>query len=129
LESIVKLVHQIQGMPVKADVQKDVIDSLEYLEKMHSSGSALLKLQHSIQALILSSRAFFNPGMLAMLYFPPEHKYAVYTPLFAPISAPLLVTTIKEVASILKARKKRKEIQERLKHNKGERTSGVNGKT
>ncbi len=39
LESIVKLVHQIQGMPVKADVQKDVIDSLEYLEKVRSDCS------------------------------------------------------------------------------------------
>jgi len=67
--------------------------------------------------------------MLAMLYFPPEHKYAVYTPLFAPISAPLLVTTIKEVVSMLRARRKRKEMQERLKHNKKEKASGVGGKT
>ena len=34
LDSIVKLVHQIRGMPVKADVQKDVMDSLDYLEKV-----------------------------------------------------------------------------------------------
>ena len=86
-------------------------------------------LQNSIQALILSSRAFFNPGMLAMLYFPPEHKYAVYTPLFAPISAPLIVATLKELASILKARRKRKEIEERLTHNQEKRTSEVGEKT
>ncbi|KAF8321922.1 phosphatidylinositol-glycan biosynthesis class S protein-domain-containing protein [Cantharellus anzutake] len=103
LESIVKLVHQIQGMPVKADVQKYVMNSLDYLEKAHSSSSALSILQNSIQALTLSSRAFFNPGMLAMLYFPPEHKYAVYTPLFAPISAPILVATIKELISVSRA--------------------------
>lgn len=34
--------------------------------------------------------------MLALLYFPAEHKYAVYTPLFAPVAVPLLATALRE---------------------------------
>jgi len=36
-------------------------------------------------ALIHAKRASFNHEMLALLYFPDEHKWAVYTPLFGPI--------------------------------------------
>ncbi len=44
-----------------------------------------------------ASRAFFYPGMLAMLYFPAEHKYAVYTPLFASAVVPLVAAVVREV--------------------------------
>ena len=44
-----------------------------------------------------ASRSFFDPSMLAMLYFPDEHKYAVYTPLFGPLFVPLFVTLAREV--------------------------------
>ena len=35
--------------------------------------------------------------MLALLYFPEEHKYAVYTPLFGPIAVPLFLMGLKEL--------------------------------
>lgn len=62
-------------------------------------------LRHSSEALTLSSRAFFNPGMLALLYFPAEHKYAVYTPLFASIAAPLVAAVARELIAWRKARR------------------------
>lgn len=34
--------------------------------------------------------------MLSLLYFPDEHKYAVYTPLFGPVAVPLLAALVKE---------------------------------
>jgi phosphatidylinositol glycan class S len=37
--------------------------------------------------------------MVGLLYFPAEHKYAVYTPLFAPIAVPLVVSVIRELKS------------------------------
>lgn len=46
-------------------------------------------------ALELSENAFFDPSVVAMLYFPEDHKYAIYTPLFFPISLPILVTSVK----------------------------------
>lgn len=42
-------------------------------------------MHQSAKAADLATRASFNHEMLAMLYFPDEHKWAVYTPLFGPI--------------------------------------------
>lgn len=42
-------------------------------------------VRQSAIALNLATRASFNHEMLAMLYFPDEHKWAVYTPLFGPL--------------------------------------------
>lgn len=97
LHSIIKLVDQIENMPVKEDVKGDVQDALDSLELTYeSSDSANSALEHSSRALTLSSRAFFNPGMLALLYFPPEHTYAIYAPLFAPVSLPLMAPVVRE---------------------------------
>lgn len=51
--------------------------------------------------------------MLALLYFPDEHKYAVYTPLFGPVAVPLLVALLKEVRQWRRERKRRREERER----------------
>lgn len=71
----------------------------------------MLALRHSSDALTRASRAFFNPGMLALLYFPAEHKYAVYTPLFASVAAPLVAAIIREVLAWRKARKEQVQAQ------------------
>lgn len=98
LRSIVKLVDQIQNMPVGKDVRDDVVNALNELDEMYASANNSLKdtLQHSARALTLSSRAFFNPTMVGLLYFPAEHKYAVYTPLFASAMIPIVVTVLRE---------------------------------
>ncbi|KAH9003428.1 phosphatidylinositol-glycan biosynthesis class S protein-domain-containing protein [Lactarius hatsudake] len=110
LQSIIKLVHQIPNMPVGQDVRDDVRGALSALEVLYAGvwrvpASAL---QHSSRALTLASRAFFNPGMLALLYFPAEHKYAVYTPLFAPVAVPLVVTLLREVSTWRKDRREKR---------------------
>ncbi|KAJ7167335.1 phosphatidylinositol-glycan biosynthesis class S protein-domain-containing protein [Mycena crocata] len=108
LKSIVKLVDQIENMPVGQDVKGDVQDSLTALDQMYASASTSLNgtLLQSADALTLASRAFFNPGMLALLYFPAEHKYAVYTPLFASAVIPLMAAAARE---FLAWRKQRRE--------------------
>jgi phosphatidylinositol glycan class S len=110
LQSIIKLVHQIPNMPVGQDVRDDVREALSALEVLYAGvwrvpASAL---QHSSRALTLASRAFFNPGMLALLYFPAEHKYAVYTPLFAPVAVPLVITLLREVSAWRKDRREKR---------------------
>ncbi|KAG1812389.1 phosphatidylinositol-glycan biosynthesis class S protein-domain-containing protein [Suillus variegatus] len=98
LHSIIKLVDQINNMPVGQVVRDDVLDALASLHEAYRTAvtSPALALRWSSKALSMASRAFFNPGMLALLYFPAEHKYAVYTPLFASISVPLVVALIRE---------------------------------
>jgi GPI-anchor transamidase subunit S len=120
LSSIIKLVDQIENMPVGRNVRDTVQDSLSALEQVWcqqhpiykgfiwfncfqfqtfalAGHSAKQALQYSSQALTLASKAFFDPSMLALLYFPAEHKAAVYSPLFASGLLPLVLTAIKEL--------------------------------
>ncbi|KAI1784545.1 phosphatidylinositol-glycan biosynthesis class S protein [Ganoderma leucocontextum] len=114
LESIVRLVDQIDGMPVGQDVRGDIQDALSALDNVHETArsSPVAALKSSARALMLSSRAFFNPGMLALLYFPAEHKYAVYTPLFASIAAPLVGAVLREIAAWRRARRAAQQQQQ-----------------
>ncbi|KAG6831710.1 hypothetical protein H0H87_004367 [Tephrocybe sp. NHM501043] len=107
LRSIVSLVDQIENMPVGQDVRDDVQGALVALEAMFEVSKASLvdTFRLSARAFTLSSRAFFSPGMLALLYFPAEHKYAVYTPMFASAVIPLVVAALKEFASWRRQRK------------------------
>ncbi|EJU02454.1 hypothetical protein DACRYDRAFT_107371 [Dacryopinax primogenitus] len=103
LRSIVHLVNQIENMPVGQDVLGQVDGALAALDattpatQEQSSRSLSHLLAHSIDALTLSSQAFFNPGMIGLLYYPTEHKYAVYTPLFAPVAVPLVVALVRDL--------------------------------
>lgn len=112
LDSITKLVNQIENMPVKEDVKGDIQNALDSLEMTYkSSDSAKMALEYSARALTLSSRAFFNPGMLALLYFPPEHTYAVYAPLFAPVSLPLIAPVVREFLAWRKAKRGKEKVE------------------
>ncbi|KAI6148739.1 phosphatidylinositol-glycan biosynthesis class S protein-domain-containing protein [Pisolithus tinctorius] len=99
LHSIVKLVDQIENMPVDETARGDVQNALTALDQAYRTTAEppLTILHWSREALSLASHAFFNPGMLALLYFPAEHKYAVYTPLFASIAVPLVVALGREL--------------------------------
>lgn len=112
LQSITKLVNQIQNMPVGQDVKGDVQDAIVALEQTFTGKiSSEEALQHSAEALKLSSRAFFNPGMLALLYFPTEHTYGVYSPLFASIAAPLIAAVFREIKARRRERQQQAEQQ------------------
>ncbi|KAG8963152.1 GPI transamidase component [Tulasnella sp. 419] len=80
LGSIVNLVDKIDGMPVGEEVQQDMVKSLDELDQMFvkSSRWSYESFLHSARALHLSSKAFFNPNMVAMLYFPTEHNGRCY---------------------------------------------------
>jgi phosphatidylinositol glycan class S len=64
---------------------------------MGSNSSLEQAVANSIKSSTLSSQAFFNPGMLALLYFPMEHIWVVYAPLFAPVSLPLVAAAVREL--------------------------------
>jgi phosphatidylinositol glycan class S len=50
----------------------------------------------------LAEKAFFDPSMTSLLYFPEEHIYAVYAPLFFPIAVPVVISVIKEIKSAIR---------------------------
>lgn len=49
-----------------------------------------------------AERGFFEKSMVGQVYFPDEHKVAVYLPLLGPIGVPLLVGLLKEIKRIVK---------------------------
>lgn len=55
------------------------------------------------QAYVSAERAFFDPSMLALLYFPSEQKYAIYIPLFLPIMIPVIFS-FNSISKFLKKR-------------------------
>jgi hypothetical protein len=68
---------------------------------LHSSAFDVA-LQYSSLALEYAEKAFFDDKMVSMLYFPDEHKYAIYTPLFGPLALPLLMALLKELRGVVK---------------------------
>ncbi|KAJ4487670.1 phosphatidylinositol-glycan biosynthesis class S protein-domain-containing protein [Lentinula aciculospora] len=115
LRSTVTLVSRIDSMPVDEQVQAQVQGSLKALNELFAYARNNITLNemlaYSARALTLSSKAFFHPGMLAMLYFPTEHKYAVYTPLFASAMIPLLAAALREIAAWRKERREARDAR------------------
>jgi len=54
-------------------------------------------LEHARTAEAEAERAFFEPSMVGQVYFPDEHKVAVYVPLLGPMAVPLVMAVIKEI--------------------------------
>ncbi len=55
-----------------------------------------------------SEKAFFDKSMVGQVYFPDEHKVAVYLPLLGPIGVPLMVALIRELRRLIARFKARK---------------------
>ncbi|KAF2840475.1 hypothetical protein M501DRAFT_991468 [Patellaria atrata CBS 101060] len=47
-----------------------------------------------------AEKAFFERSMVGQVYFPEEHKVAVYLPLLGPVSVPLIMAALKEVRKL-----------------------------
>ncbi|KAI9682136.1 MAG: GPI transamidase component [Caeruleum heppii] len=53
-------------------------------------------LQHGRVAEAEAERGFFEKSMVGQVYFPDEHKVAVYLPLLGPVGVPLILGALKE---------------------------------
>ncbi|EJT52784.1 hypothetical protein A1Q1_01824 [Trichosporon asahii var. asahii CBS 2479] len=112
LGGIVRLIDKIEEMEIHAAVREKILGAIAKLEQLPAAAkegvlaSALL----SRDAVGLANEAFFDPSMMGLLYFPDQHKFAVYAPLFAPIGVSLVAGLVKEIRA-WKARKKAKKAQ------------------
>ncbi|KAL7422966.1 GPI transamidase component [Cryptotrichosporon argae] len=110
LAGIVRLVDKISEMKVGAGVQALVDSAVQRLEGLPiaaRSNSPLAAFLLARDAAVLASRAFFDPSMMGQLYFPDQHKFAVYTPLFAPVGIAMAVALVRELVAALKRRRAR----------------------
>lgn len=66
-------------------------------------------LAHARIAEAEAERAFFEKSMVGQLYFPDEHKLAVYIPLLGPVGVPLVMGLLNEIRAWLKRRREKAE--------------------
>lgn len=93
LQSLIQLLAGIDyivindqvGAAIK-DAHERIIMAKQYLQANRLAEAAA----EARRAYVSAERAFFDPSMLALLYFPSEQKYAIYIPLFLPIMIPVL---------------------------------------
>ncbi|MCJ1380957.1 GPI transamidase component [Xylographa soralifera] len=54
-------------------------------------------LEHARVAEAEAEKGFFDKSMVGQVYFPDEHKVAVYLPLLGPVGVPLVMSALKEI--------------------------------
>ncbi|BEI84378.1 hypothetical protein CcaverHIS002_0409820 [Cutaneotrichosporon cavernicola] len=124
LGGIVRLVDKIKEMQLGSGVRDKVLGAVRRLEELPDTAQDMSPLNAFVlsrDAVGLANEAFFDPSMMGLLYFPDQHKFAVYTPLFAPIGVSIVVGILREIVNILKRRKaarktanEKKKVDERL---------------
>ena len=95
LQSLCELVGEISNMVVSEEVGSWVWQSVGEWEACGDAtqeGRLLEASQYCTEAHSNAQAAFFHPSMLALLYFPDNQKYAIYVPLFLPVSIPVLLS-------------------------------------
>ncbi|KAJ2001511.1 GPI transamidase component [Coemansia thaxteri] len=103
LQSLVRLVDSMQNMVVMDEIKNQVDQSLAALSAIPGAlaSNHLLAFELAANASSFAEGAFFDPSMVSMLYFPDQHKYAIYLPFFLPVTIPLLAA-IKKLAAAAK---------------------------
>lgn len=134
LESVYSSLSKLSNLEVGTSVQSSVASSLDALHRISAessetaTGSSLTWADLAALSLVAKSSAslaFYNPRMVGQLYFPVEHRYAVFTPLFGPLAVPLLLAGLKEVRKAVKKRRARKKKTSRMaKKSDGDESAG-----
>ena len=100
LGALVRLTRKLDSIAIPASVATSVDETLHHLA--HAcfdlrAGSYQAALEHARAAEAEAEKAFFEPSMVGQVYFPDEHKVAVYVPLLGPMAVPLVMSALKEV--------------------------------
>jgi phosphatidylinositol glycan class S len=117
LGSLARLALALPSISIPPSVADGVSKTMHHLRLACETLGGPEGLAHARIAEAEAERAFFEKSMVGQLYFPDEHKIAVYLPLLGPVAVPLVMGLLNE----LKAwRKRRREMSERAKGKKSE---------
>ncbi|KAK5887497.1 hypothetical protein CesoFtcFv8_016096 [Champsocephalus esox] len=111
ITSLAQLLDQIGNIVINDNIAEQVssaVASLQLAVAELEAGNLGFALQYSKEAILASERAFFDPSLLHLLYFPDDQKFAIYIPLFLPMCVPILLSLLKIISD---ARQRRKERQ------------------
>ncbi|KAI0905482.1 phosphatidylinositol-glycan biosynthesis class S protein [Ustulina deusta] len=96
LGSLARLSLALPSISIPSSVAEGVAKSIHHLELACSKLGSAESLEHARIAETEAERAFFEKSMVGQLYFPDEHKVAVYLPLLGPVGVPLVMGLFRE---------------------------------
>jgi len=107
LGSLARLTVALPMIPIPENVALGVDGTLKNLRHACDSlraGEFKDALRYAREADQEAERGFFEKSMVGQVYFPDEHKVAVYLPLLAPIAVPLVNAGFKTIRSLVDLR-------------------------
>ncbi|THX46526.1 hypothetical protein D6D06_10054 [Aureobasidium pullulans] len=109
LGALSRLTLKLTSIAIPDNVADSVQKTIHHLETACShvhEGQYDTALEHARIAEAHAEQAFFEPSMVGQVYFPDEHKVAVYVPLLGPMAVPLVMAALKEFKQFKQARAK-----------------------
>ncbi|KAI4130785.1 MAG: hypothetical protein LQ338_001557 [Usnochroma carphineum] len=110
--SLARLTVALPSIAIPKTVSTAVDVTLEHLAETCNAlkdGRFTAALDHARTAEMAAERGFFEKSMVGQVYFPDEHKVAVYLPLLGPVGVPLLMSALKELRRIWTTRHSRSQ--------------------
>jgi phosphatidylinositol glycan class S len=105
LGALAQVYQKLQSIPVPDNVAQSVTLTMTHLQQacdhLHQ-GRFQRALINAQVAQVEAEKAFFERSMVGQVYFPDEHKIAVYMPLLGPVAVPLVMTALKELKAVMK---------------------------
>ena len=111
LGSLARLSQSLGSIPIPKHVARLVDETITHLKATCDrlgTGDWNAALREAQLAFETSEKAFFDKSMVGQVYFPDEHKVAVYLPLLGPIGVPLVVGLLRELKQLLKVFRSRR---------------------
>jgi phosphatidylinositol glycan class S len=113
LGALARLAQTLPSIAIPDTVARDVQQTMAHLQDACNAlkeGRFHRALESAKAAEMKAERAFFERSMVAMVYFPDEHKVAVYLPLLGPVAVPLIMSALKEFKAFREQHRLRKAI-------------------
>jgi phosphatidylinositol glycan class S len=104
LGSLARLTRALPSISIPRSVADGVQNTIDHLEKACAGLGGRDGLENAWIAEVEAERCFFEKSMVGQVYFPDEHKVAVYLPLLGPVGVPLIMGVVKEVKAWRKRR-------------------------
>lgn len=95
--SLARLTLALPSISIPRSVAEGVYTTIEHLRKACDGLGGKEGLENARIAEEAAEKAFFEKSMVGQVYFPDEHKVAVYLPLLGPVGVPLVMGIVKEV--------------------------------
>jgi phosphatidylinositol glycan class S len=110
LGALAQVYQKMPSIPVPDNVAQSVGSTIKHLHQACNhlrDGRFQSALDHARLAEVEAEKAFFERSMVGQVYFPDEHKVAVYLPLLGPVAVPLVMAALKELKGAIATLRKR----------------------